>query len=565
MVMAQSNGNPKRSGPIRKCPLASRSMPVPAMLTYLVLLFSIVLGLAAPAASESSHQDEVHIQPHKVIAQLQQLRISNAFGHPLAPRAAVTEDDKTPANESPRKKSRRCTLDKLKRKCSVCRRQIRSQARSAACHTVQSLKLDMYSEGNDLKNSWSCFTAFDQCARRRLLFRRCGTIGRMAYKACKVGKLPLPDDMVEPPPERVDTCTDLPMEEYEESFEVYLEVKCRANGNRPVKPSDELNGVFEHFFQKQEDCGVFDDGEFDGCGVGWNVLSADVVDVVEGPCYDSVDGEQNNRRASTAKKVKKRRRKVKFKGRTRKSGRCRGNCANRNSKVDDSITSPNQRTRNLLRRQFHQDVVANRQQDPSARSLEDTYGICSPDATEEDLRPPDLISMLQEEKDNIGFVAVKGETIIETFECFKESKHCNNGSHKCCGYPECSCAAGDATPENCRLGTTSDNNSNKVCELFADGVGDANDPSSNLCCALQPTIDECADTCNSCTEECDLEFSTSLSPGDTTRSVNLNVRINNRCSKDVTLTRLRLNTCAMTSPLPMVASPLNRLLVLTFP
>jgi len=26
--------------------------------------------------------------------------------------------------------------------------------------------------------------------------------------------------------------------------------------------------------------------------------------------------------------------------------------------------------------------------------------------------------------------------------------------------------------------------------------------------------------------------------------VNLNVRINNRCSKDVTLTRLRLNTCA---------------------
>ena len=533
--------------PIRKAPII--------VLAFLVLFLSV--GLAA-----SEKHDEAIDQPHRVITQV--LHRTNAFGppnHQLAPRVSEVvkgqptdetyapeyvstnmlrtsgqqntkqaddheEDDEllTP-NETQRQRRRRkrqrqrCSRLNLQKKCSLCRRQVRAQARNAVCHTVKSL--EMYakagiiitgasvdtkkSQVSDLKDSWSCYNTFDPCARRQLMIRMCGNAGRKAYDSCNVGKITLPTELLEPSgtPERVDTCTDLPAEEFDESFFAEVEVECTEDGSpdAPIEVSAELNAVFKGYFQRQEDCGVFDDGGFDGCGIPREVLSSDVVSIQEGSCYTDDDGDLNgrHRRLQQFQPAKnrtiKRRRKVKLKGRSKKSGKCRRKCATRNKKVDDTISRPNtRRATNLLRRQFSHDVIV--QHGPS-RSLEkSTNGVCSPDATDQALRSPDLVASLQAARNEIGFVAVQGTSIIETHECSTSSEYCNDGSHFCCSTPGCSCSSSDATPENCLLGTPSGSRANDgVCELFADGVGIPGDQSSNLCCGADPAIDECSDTC----------------------------------------------------------------------
>ena len=495
------------------------------------------------------------------------------------------EDDEllTP-NETQRQRRRRkrqrqrCSRLNLQKKCSLCRRQVRAQARNAVCHTVKSL--EMYakagiiitgasvdtkkSQVSDLKDSWSCYNTFDQCARRRLMIRMCGNAGRKAYDSCNVGKIPLPTELLEPSgtPERVDTCTDLPAEEFDESFVAEVEVECTEDGSpdAPIEVSAELNAVFKGYFQRQEDCCVFDDGGFDGCGIPREVLSSDVVSIQEGSCYTDDNGDLNgrHRRLQQFQPAKnrtiKRRRKVKLKGRSKKSGKCRRKCATRNKKVDDTISRPNtRRATNLLRRQFSHDVIV--QHGPS-RSLEkSTNGVCSPDATDQALRSPDLVASLQAARNEIGFVAVQGTSIIETHECSTSSEYCNDGSHFCCSTPGCSCSSSDATPENCLLGTPSGSRANDgVCELFADGVGIPGDQSSNLCCGADPAIDECSDTCatesptsspsSPPTERCDLEFSTNLSPGNQPDSVRIRVAVTNLCDAPATVTRLSMATCA---------------------
>ena len=606
-----------------------RSAPV-FMLTYLVFFLSI--GLAA-----SEKHDEEFDQPQRVITQ--QLQRTNAFGspnHQLAPRVPEIvdgqttdetyapeyvstsnnmlrtsqaddhdeddEDQLTP-NEIQRQRRRRkrqrqrCSRLNLQKKCSLCRRQVRAQARKAVCHTVKSLEMykkagikvkgaSVDSSAVDLKDSWSCYNTFDQCARRRLMIRMCGNAGRKAYDSCNVGKIPLPDDLLEPSgtPQRVDTCTDLPAEEFDESFVAEVEVECNDNGSpdAPIEVSAELNAVFKGYFQRQEDCGVFDDGEFDGCGIPRQVLSADVVSIDEGSCftsedaniepivyYDEVGGDAGNPNNGVRQRLlqqfqpaknrtNKRKRRVKLKGRSKKSGKCRRACASRSKKVDDSISRPNnnqgrqRRSRNLLRRQFHRDVI---DQHGPPRSLdESTYGVCSPDATDRGLRSPDLVGALQAAQDDIGFVAVRGTSIVETIDC-ATSDYCNDGSNFCCGTSGCSCSSSDATAENCLLGTPSGSRANDgVCELFADGIGIPGDQSSNLCCGADPAIDECSDTCvteaptsspsSPPTERCDLEFSTDLSPGNQANSVSIRVAVTNLCVEPATLTRISMATCA---------------------
>ena len=489
---------------------------------------------------------------------------------------------------------RRCSRLNLQKKCSLCRRQVRAHARDAKCHTIKSLELykqagikikgatvDTSSGEINLQDSWSCYATFDQCARRRLMIRMCGSAGRRAYDSCNVGKLPLPTELLEPSgtPERVDTCTDLPAQEYGESFVAEVEVECSEDGgpDATIAVSDALNGVFKDYFQQQEDCGVFDDGEFDGCGVGRQVLRADVVTIDEGECYtddDDIDnasiayyeevggdtGNPNGGRqrllqkfspAKSQDRANKRRRRVRLKGRSEKSGKCRRKCANRNKKVNDSISQPKARRTRNLRQQFHSDVVAG---PSSSRTLEKSYGICSPEATDRAFRSPDLAASLRQASDEVGFVAVRGTSVVETIDC-ETSERCDDESNFCCGKGGCKCSPSDASPENCRLGTPSAiGASDGVCELFEDGIGVPNDPSSNLCCGAQPAIDECADVCvtesptsspsSPPTERCDLEFSTIFSPGNQANSIIIRASVTNLCAEPATLTRLSMATCA---------------------
>ena len=568
--------------------------------------------------ARSENLDEEVDQPHRVITQLR----TNAFGppnHQLAPHVPEIvegqstgetyspdydsinmlrtsakqntnqaddhdEDDELPTpNEIQRQRRRRkrqrqrCSRVNLQKKCSQCRRQVRAQPRSATCHTVKSL--EMYkkagmaitgasvdtkkSEVSDLRDSWSCYNTFDQCARGRLMIRMCGNAGRKAYDSCNVGKLPLPTDLLEPSgtPQRVDTCTDLPTEEFDESFVAVIQVECNEDGSAdaPIEASAELNAVFVDYFQRQEDCGVFDDGEFDGCGIPREVLSADVVAIDEGSCYTDDDDNSNGRQQHLQQfhpvknRTNKRKRRVKLKGRSKKSGKCRRACASRNKKVDDSISQPNaRRTRNLLRKKSHHELIL---QQGLPRSLEEsTYGVCSPDATDRALRSPDLAGSLRAAQDEIGFIAVQGTSIVETIDCLT-SKHCNDGSHFCCGSTGCSCSLSDATAENCLLGTPSGIDADDgFCELFADGIGIPGDQSSNLCCGADPVFDECSDTCTTQpptsspssqpTEKCDLEFSTFLSPGNQPDSVRIRVSVTNLCADPATITRITMATCA---------------------
>lgn len=283
-----------------------------------------------------------------------------------------------------------------------------------------------------------------------------------------------------------------------EEFEAELEIDCddddgeddagaENGGNRrlaaveqTVQFSESLDEAFVSYFSKEEQCVYADD---DGCGAR-DVVFAGVQEITEGICeYDDIDPTRRDLQSPgdivavevvlPGNKMKgKRKKRVKLKGRNRKNGRCRRECASRNKKVSDALSSPNR---------FLAEQEQQQKQDQRVTCVVDT-------APKPNLKRELLLRQAQ-----VGF-ATQDAAVVEVNEdtCEINAARCNDGTHGCCGTEGCSCGDAQLTKANCKAGTKLEDGQIEGCFLsFSGSITDV-----NQCCADPSTIDdECRSTC----------------------------------------------------------------------
>ena len=249
-----------------------------------------------------------------------------------------------------------------------------------------------------------------------------------------------------------------------------------------VQFSEALDEAFVSYFSKEELCVYADD---DGCGAR-DVVFAGVQEIAESSCqYDDIDPTRRVLQSpgDTAavevvikgnKRKGKRKKHVKLKGRNRKNGRCRFECASRNKKVSDALSSPN-------RFLADQEQEQQQKQDQQVTCVTNTAPL------------PNLKRELLLRQARVGF-ATQDAAVVQVKEdkCGINAARCNDGSHGCCGTEGCSCGGAQLTKENCKAGTKLEDGHIERCFLASSG----NITDANLCCADPSTIDdECRATC----------------------------------------------------------------------
>ena len=461
------------------------------------------------------------------------------------------------------KGQRRCTNNQMNQRCLACEKLVKESYQTGECSPWN------YAGYLGMKN---CQTLFKACAVSRIKqgcrngkrqFRRCN------YRSIRISEPHDPEfkyySVSEPRPAPAPTndpnldeecapCCDVQEEEYWEAFEAEVVVDCGDNDEN-VRPTIYLSAAFREYFKAQEDCGVFDNGKFDGC-YPRNILTSSVETIENGACEDAPlvsPGGRFLKDKFAGTKSRRKKKKLKMRGRNQKRGRCRRKCASR-SKANDAIGGdPNRR---FLRDVVTSSAVRN-------RGLDD-LGICSAEnknirgliSSDRDLNvadPPSLVNSLNKVQSKIGFSTLEAEvTKVFEYSCNENSdaSQCNNGSHLCCGLSGCSC---DTSPshQSCVRGTQISERTFDSCYLSTSGaLGE-----ENLCCA-DPSdyAPECKEKCQFpgfpvssptplSTFNCNLDFSYTQSYNAENDNIDVLLKILNMCLTTVTVTEISMASC----------------------
>lgn len=388
---------------------------------------------------------------------------------------------------------RRCSANQMNQRCLACEKLVKESYQTGECSPWN------FAGYLGMKN---CQTLFKACAVSRIKqgcrngrrqFRRCNYRSMQLsepynpefkyYVASESRPAPAPtiDPNCDP---NCAPCCDVEEEEYWEAFEAEVVIDCEEE-DVIIEPSADISDAFQEYFKAQEDCGVFDNGKFDGC-YPRNILTSAVETIENGACEDaplvSPGGRFLQDKVQASVKRRRKNKKLKMRGRNQKRGRCRGKCASR-SKANDAIGGdPNRR--------FLRDVVTS-----SAtwhREL-DEQGICRAENSNRrgltskgrDLNfaePPSLVNSLNKVQSKTGFSSFEAAgTKVFEFSCDKgsDASQCSNGSHLCCGLSGCSCDASSPSHESCVRGTQISDRAFDSCYLSSSGaLGE-----ENLCCA----------------------------------------------------------------------------------
>lgn len=360
-------------------------------------------------------------------------------------------------------------------------------------------------------------------------------------------------------------CCDVEEEEYWEAFEAEVVVDC-GDRDESIRPTIYLSAAFREYFKAQEDCGVFDDGKFDGC-YPRNILNSSVETIENGACEDaplvvSPGGRflQEKAQASAGTSTtsrRQRKKKLKMRGRNQKRGRCRRKCASR-SKANDAIGGDPSR-------RFLRDLVTF----STYRNSElDEQGVCSAEnrnrrgsiSNDRDLNfaePPNLLNSLTKVQSQIGFSTLEAEvTKVFEYSCYgnSDASQCNNGSHLCCGLSGCSCAA-SPSHQSCVRGTQISERTFDSCYLSTSGaLGE-----ENLCCADPSNYaPECKEKCrftdsptNSPTPSptspptvnCELDLSYTQAYNAENDNIDIWLKIVNLCRRTATIADISMANC----------------------
>ena len=480
------------------------------------------------------------------------------------------DDEGQPEATVPRKRKkqarRRCSANQMNQRCLTCEKLVKESYQTGECSPWH------YAGYLGKKN---CQTLFKSCAVSRIKLK-CRN-GRRQFRRCNYRSIQISEpydpefkyySVSEPRPAPTPTidpnldpncapCCDVEVEEYWEAFEAEVVVDCEDN-NVTIEPSADISNAFQEYFTAQEDCGVFDNGKFDGC-YPRNILTSSVETIENGACEDaplvSPGGRflQEKIQASANTRGQRKNKKLKMRGRNQKRGRCRRKCASR-SKANDAIGGDPSR-------RFLRDVV------PSSatrnRNL-DEQGICSGEnrnsrsliSSDRNLNlvePPSLVNSLNKVQSQIGFSTLEAEvTKVFEYSCNEnsEASQCNNGSHLCCGLSGCSC---DTSPshQSCVRGTQISERTFDSCYLSTSGaLGE-----ENLCCA-DPTdyAPECKEKCQFpefpvssptplSTFNCNLDFSYTQSYNAENDNIDVLLKILNMCLTTVTVTEISMASC----------------------
>ena len=402
---------------------------------------------------------------------------------------------------------RRCSANQLNQRCLACERLVKESYQTGECSPWN------YSGYFGMKN---CQTLFKACAVSRIK-QGCRN-GRRQFRRCNYRNMQISEPfdpefkyyaVSESRPTLAPTidpnrdpncapCCDVEEEEYWEAFEADVVVHC-GDQDEIVRPTIYLSAAFRECFKAQEDCGVFDNGKFDGC-YPRNILTSSVETIENGACEDAPLVSPGGRflkdkfQSSAGTKRRRKNKKLKMRGRNQKRGRCRHKCASR-SKANDAIGGD-------PHRRFLRDVVTS----SAVRNRElDEQGICSAEnrhsrglnSSDRDLNfaeSPSLVNSLNKVENQIGFSTLEAEvTKVFEYSCNENSdaSQCNNGSHLCCGLSGCSC---DASPsrESCVRGTQISERTFDSCYLSTSGaLGE-----ENLCCSDPSNYaPECKEKC----------------------------------------------------------------------